>query len=650
MALAHNRPRRRRFLPALLACLALAVADGGAQCLYGKTPGTPGADPQAAACTNREDPAGLGNDPDIRKVISALGLQDVRIRFSGCAHGLFATEATGLASAPSYRISYPLLPAQGPAGSRGNAAGSPAGPPVRTAGRHPYLAPVTHELAHVLQLRQKGDRNALLTGRQILSVELAADFIAGIAFRRIEALDSLNSFQQNIALVGLYRDRSDDAHGTWEQRTWAFRRGVFYPTDPAPLAPQEADDRFASRLFRDAKNVGSSVAQIMATGSLPDEFPGNKMSACAEVDGLYDALRRGRTMLGACRAPHSALERAFADNNQRISGESTCFLENPPAPMFAGYSCWQLKSMPGSLECFRPVNRRMVTDHLADKTIDASLAYRNAAAACGADVSVAVPTLMSFPVAHLFKFEFGFNRGLGSGNPAPGAMRHGVATALKPEKTGGVETIEFVTMFAKGLVTTPDQARPSEAIGDWRVEVDWMDESTQQMEKIFRKQAVPMAARMVDIGIRRREGAPAPARTREAQVQRWQRTIAAHFEREGFDPIPESKLRTSNGKSIFKTFEEMRLSGDYQLPGMSPNMYFYASQTAPGCTDSEHGITAAMVFATELRPEADDYGAVGVIFMAAGDCGRNSPATRKYMKEILDHSINAVRTSLKEQP
>ncbi len=633
------------FFAPLLTCLALAAADGKAQCLYSKTPDTAGTALQAAACTNKEDPAGLGGDPDIRKVIAALGLQDVRIRFSGCAHGLFATETTGLASAPSYRISYPLLPA-----AQANAAGSPAGNPVGTAGRNPYLAPITHELAHVLQLRQKGGRNALLTGRQILSVELAADFIAGIAFKRIEALDSLNSFQQNIALVGLYREREEDAHGTWEQRTWAFRRGVFYPADPAPLLPQEADDRFAQKLFREVRNVDAAFVATIATGSLPIEFPGNKMSACAEVDQLYDALRRRRTVLGTCRAPHSALERAFADNNQRLSGESTCFLENAPAPMFAGYSCWQLKSTPGSLECFRPVDRRMVTDHLADKTIEASLAYRNAAAACGADVSVAVPTLMSFPMARLFKFEFGFNRGLGSGNPAPGGMRHGVATALKPEKTGGVENVEFVAMFAKGVMTTPDQARPSEAIGDWRVEVDWMDDITRQMEKVFRKQAVPMAARMVDIGIRRREGAPAPARTREAQVQRWQRTIAAHLEREGFDAIPESKLRTADGKTIFKAFEEMRLSGDHQLAGMSPNMYFYASQAAPGCTDSDHGIAAAMVFATALRPDTDDYGAVGVIFMAAGDCGRNSPAMRKYMKEILDHSINAVRTSLKEQP
>lgn len=627
--------RRGCLVAASLACLVLSASDGRAQCLYSNTPGTPGADPEAATCTNKEDPARLGSDPDIRKLIEALGLQDVRIRFSGCERGLFGADVTGLASAPSYRISYPLLPA-----AQGRAPGT----------RTPYLAPISHELGHVLQLRQKGDRNALLAGRQMLSVELAADFIAGIAFKRIGALDALNSFQQNIALVGLYREAREDAHGTWEQRTWAFRRGVFYPSEPSPLSPQEADDRFVRRLFAEARNVGSLSVNTIATGALPDQFPGDKMSACAEVTRLYDALRQRRTTLGSCRAPHSALERAFADDIQRSTGETSCFLATPPAPMFNGYSCWQLKSSPGSLECFRPVNRRMVTDHLADKTIETSLAYRNAAAACGADVSVAVPTLMSFPVARLFKFEFGYTRSLGGGIPAPGAMRHGVASAHKPEKTAGVDTIEFVTMFAKGIDTTPSQAKPGETIGDWRLDVDWMDELTRHADKTFKEHAKPGALRMVSIDIRRREGAPAPKLTREVQVQRWQRAIAAYFEREGYDAIPESTLRTPEGKSIYQTIEDIRLSGDYQIEGISPNMYFYGSQGAPACTGSDHGMVAAIVFATALPSEADDYGAVGVMFLALGDCGRNSQATRKYIKEILDHSVKAVRTVLKEQP
>lgn len=631
------RVRYRSLLGCLLATLAasLTLQHGAskAQCLYAAAPGRMEAESgKSKRCEDRKDPAGLGQDPDIRAVIEVLGLSALRIRFTGCEHGTFATEQTGLSTAPSYWISYPVLPAsEKPAGTR-----------------NPYLAPITHELAHVLQISQKGNRNALLAERPMLSVELAADFITGVAFKRIQAIDSLNNFQQNIALVGLYKEPREDAHGTWEQRTWAFRRGVFYPAHPSPIAPQEADDRFVGTLFREIKNGAPSMERL-SSGPLPDEFPGNKMSACAEVSRLYNALRDGRTTLGSCRAPHSALERVFADKLQKTSGEAICYLENPPAPIFKGYSCWQLKSMPGSLECFRPVDRRMVADHLDDKTIDASLAYRNAAAACGADVSVAVPTLMSFPVARLFKFEFGYTRSLGGGAGAPGAMHHGVASAHRPGETAGVGTIEFVSMFAKGVIVPPDQERPGEDIGAWRAAVDPMTDINRYFERVFREHKVPAVARIVSVDIRQREGGRAPTMSREAQVQRWQRAIASYFEREGYKRLRESALRMADGKSIYQALEEMRLSGDYQLAAMSPNMHFYGSQGAPGCTNKDHGMVAAIVFATELPADPADYGAVGVILTGAGDCGRNSPATHKYMKEIIDRSVDAVRTSLKEQ-
>lgn len=87
-----------------------------------------------------------------------------------------------------------------------------------------YLAPIAHELAHVVQMRNAGSLAALEPQKNSRRIELGADFLAGLAFNAsLKSLDS-GDFETNLQLAGSYKVETDD-HGTPEHRSQAFRRG-----------------------------------------------------------------------------------------------------------------------------------------------------------------------------------------------------------------------------------------------------------------------------------------------------------------------------------------------------------------------------------------------------------------------------------------
>ncbi|MFO1219648.1 MAG: hypothetical protein U1E89_14875 [Burkholderiaceae bacterium] len=115
--------------------------------------------------------------------------------------------------------------------------------PLEAGGR--YLAPIVHELAHVMQMRIAGGLAALrASGLDSRQIELGADFLAGFVFSEALRHVDIDEFQNNLSLIGSYYERTDEAHGTPAQRVSAFRIG-------AVRAPpyHEFDVQTASRYF-----------------------------------------------------------------------------------------------------------------------------------------------------------------------------------------------------------------------------------------------------------------------------------------------------------------------------------------------------------------------------------------------------------------
>jgi hypothetical protein len=112
-----------------------------------------------------------------------------------------------------------------------------------------FLAPITHELAHVLQIEMVGNLERLKDSMESKRIELEADFLTGIAFSHFLEQARLGEFQHNLSLIGLYRDSSSDAHGSPMERTAAFRRGVFFTFANVSETFRRASQDFQANIY-----------------------------------------------------------------------------------------------------------------------------------------------------------------------------------------------------------------------------------------------------------------------------------------------------------------------------------------------------------------------------------------------------------------
>ncbi len=220
--------RTRLLLGALTMTAPLAFsAENAAQssgCLYSVAVGP---DAQPVVPCDDNDPLGVGTDKDVRAVMRTLGIEPSLVRFRGCQNSRFSAAPDGGSQAPNrrYVVTYPS-----------NSVGM-------------YLAPITHELAHVLQMERTGGLQALRQKLVSKRVELEADFLSGAVFAQTLKHASLNQFQHNLSLIGQYVELSTEAHGTPEQRTSAFRRGVFFDFETAKRGMRVLSEYFQANIY-----------------------------------------------------------------------------------------------------------------------------------------------------------------------------------------------------------------------------------------------------------------------------------------------------------------------------------------------------------------------------------------------------------------
>jgi hypothetical protein len=222
----------RRPLGLIAATLVLMIGDARAGQLEGASGGcilyatTVDERPVPTEPCSDKDPQNLSSDPDIEKVMRALGIQPHRVRFRACTR--FATKDTGPngpVEAPRYVVSYP-------------------------SGRVKlYLAPVTHELAHVFQLEAAGGYRGGLERLTSKRIELGADYLTGIVFSQVLQDLELGEFQQNLALMGGYYETDEEAHGTPGERDRAFRRGLRLPFGSMKRDYRRANEDFQANVY-----------------------------------------------------------------------------------------------------------------------------------------------------------------------------------------------------------------------------------------------------------------------------------------------------------------------------------------------------------------------------------------------------------------
>jgi hypothetical protein len=145
---------------------------------------------------------GIGLDKSVKTASSLLRIDHARITFIGCKNSPYLVWE--LDEADSYALRYPDTKDQA------------------------HIGPIVHELAHLHQFKLhdglSGLRRAHPDSRRI---ELAADFMAGVIFQKMTSVDS-SAYLHGLSVMGLYREENFHAHGSPEERTAAFRRGLHF--------------------------------------------------------------------------------------------------------------------------------------------------------------------------------------------------------------------------------------------------------------------------------------------------------------------------------------------------------------------------------------------------------------------------------------
>lgn len=168
------------------------------------------------------DPQKLASDKKVRAAIQALGLNDVAIRFNGCKTARYS--AAPDEGPRRYVITYPSVDGES------------------------HIAPITHELAHVLQMEIAGSLQALQRNPS-RKIELGADYLTGIVFVQHLSDIGYNEFQHNLSLIGLFVELDATAHGTPAQRTAAFRFGANLKFEEMDRSIRRAYEEFLSDAY-----------------------------------------------------------------------------------------------------------------------------------------------------------------------------------------------------------------------------------------------------------------------------------------------------------------------------------------------------------------------------------------------------------------
>lgn len=175
------------------------IGDRESECLYVIIVGDEKKSVLPCYGTDKEN---LSENATLFKVTRMLGIKSEEIKYSGCKEHYFSAKPLfHQIKQHKYEITYII------------------GDGIS------YIPPITHELAHVLQFEIYGGLGQLKDNLSSLRIELAADYLTGVIFQRLD-IDK-NEFQHSVELIGRFHEDAFNAHGSPSQRNAAFRYGYF---------------------------------------------------------------------------------------------------------------------------------------------------------------------------------------------------------------------------------------------------------------------------------------------------------------------------------------------------------------------------------------------------------------------------------------
>lgn len=574
-------------------------------------------------CAGAPDVLNFGKNPKILEAINALGLKGENITFSACANGRFSTSDVGpKENQHIFKISYPIYP---------NASRSTH---EDDGIAELYIPPLTHELSHVYQLKYIGNIQHLTTRVPMPNVELEADFLSGIIFSRTQDAATINYYQRNLSLVGLYTESSTDAHGTWEARVSAFRRGAFLESRIGKTEIAKADNIFQYDIYKDLINDSTTGKKATAHPPLHLDI----LSNCTDTNKIYEELKSNLSFM-KCRSATNPTEK-YVRKKAATPGLDICYT-NTSIDTLAKFSCLKIldqESNPAIL-CFKAASTVILEDHFNDKQILQSAQYLRSVTKCGKDIDTSISLDSLYP--HFFRsfssFQFGYIRNLGERMAKNSVMNHGFGKWDDPS-VGSDGALEYVYAF---INRAPSPAPVISKIGAWDVKIDKGEDFTRQLSNTVPKELrakISFKIRSVDIARTAYEKHPTSKKIK--LLRRIKDDLEDQLASEGFQPLPESFWSTPEGESLEKKFNDIKEKSKGAITLDVTAMYI---NTIIPCASDGSGAVGAIPFTTpEQNEKARSFGAATMTVVATGSCAGSSISATKYISRMLDQTESLI--------
>lgn len=388
----------------------------------------------------------------------------------------------------------------------------------------------------------------------------------------------------------------------------------------------------------------------------------NILTACDEIATLRTSMIERESFAGTCRPPRSAIEKALVARAAPPGSPRgmLCIQQEAPAPFLTDFTCVRHKVDAGAaLVCFRPAaisDIRTYKSQFSEKSAEPIAKYLNSAAQCrvsNGNTSYAIDTIMSGLLAVVTRFEFGYTMALGTGDIPNSLIVHGYAST-NPELPGDVPSaLEFVQIFT-GMrpYVQPGELRK---IGDWSVRLDDDTSVSAEYSKAARRQGIPIVVKSESYDLERDSG---PNRSDDAKrhlLEDLQNKIAKTIEEEGFTTISDNELRNKTGKTgeqMMQTLaDNMPFGSRNRMAGRVGSKFtILMNERRPACTKDGEGAMAAYIFHLLPIPQVEsDYGAIQLIVVGLGECGKSRTATRSYMGGLIEESRSELLDALRRK-
>lgn len=361
----------------------------------------------------------------------------------------------------------------------------------------------------------------------------------------------------------------------------------------------------------------------------------NRLNRCHDLQYIDAAMRSGKGAIGRnCREASGAFERRILSRSKN-SNYPICILANSPVEMTNGFSCVAVfyPDRTNSLSCFRqfPIDDlEMFKEDFAqgiNSTVNSYIEEVRKCDVTNGDAAVAPFAGVQGVLWEIGKLEFGVSTGLGKGIPAQGYASHGFLSSDPDIKQGRVVGLEYLYFFRTRQKQEPLTLGIDAAKADKRLIVSLDTGFGGLIDKMRQSipSGVPMFIQGSNLSLK-------PGWKHRALVDDYgersnamQAAIEAaedHLEIEGFDRIPDYKIRKVLGASTDDLVEAMRLSKPYGQRALhdSEDEAYISMYMSTDYRCHQEAVVGVVIMSTTSGATIGSFGDIGIAAIGAGGC------------------------------